>query len=584
MTASNGGGTAVQSFTATVVAATGPPAPTNLRLSAVAGRTDRLRLDYTTGGSPNRYRFQLEYLDLTTNRWFPSETENDSSPPETFRGVSRGYYYRARGQNCQTSQYTDCGTWSGYSNTLLFSDPQVALSGLAATLDVGSSDRFTVSLTDLTYDEDYTVVARASHASIGFNSSCGQSTSQNFQALTRTEAGPNTRSQSLSFSLHACGEPGGRVTVELRRDSKTGVLEDSASQSVTAQAILLPAAPAPTGLAIGSPTRTSIYVNWTAQDNATKYRVEYRRNGTSQWSVSTSSATSPGHQVEGLTCNTNYQFRVTAYGDGTSTNGDWGAASSPVTASTGDCEEPVFTAETYTFEVNDVAPTGTVAGTVTATDPTAGDVLAYSITSGNTSGALAISAATGQITVAGALNSGGITQYNLRVQVRDRDGQTDTATVRITLLHNPPPAPEVLRGDTETRSGFTVYWLKVEGATRYQVRYRKETETEWDDNAIELDEMDPTVQLYTLENLDCERAYRAEVRAYGDGITYSGIWGTGETIGPISTTDCQRPVFNPDQYTLRRTQRQGCRRHHRKRPRHRPQRQRDPHLRHRQRE
>ena len=49
--------------------------------------------------------------------------------------------------------------------------------------------------------------------------------------------------------------------------------------------------------------------------------------------------------------------------------------------------------------MNENAANGTVVGTVAASDPDAGDTLSYAITGGNTGGAFAINATTGQITV-----------------------------------------------------------------------------------------------------------------------------------------------------------------------------------------
>ena len=51
------------------------------------------------------------------------------------------------------------------------------------------------------------------------------------------------------------------------------------------------------------------------------------------------------------------------------------------------------------FSVNENAANGTVVGTVVASDPDAGDTLGYAITAGNTGGAFAINASTGEITV-----------------------------------------------------------------------------------------------------------------------------------------------------------------------------------------
>ena len=73
------------------------------------------------------------------------------------------------------------------------------------------------------------------------------------------------------------------------------------------------------------------------------------------------------------------------------------------------------------FSVNENAANGTVVGTVVASDPDAGDTLTYAITGGNTGGAFAINANTGQITVnnSSALDFETTPTFNLTVQVTD---------------------------------------------------------------------------------------------------------------------------------------------------------------------
>ena len=87
--------------------------------------------------------------------------------------------------------------------------------------------------------------------------------------------------------------------------------------------------------------------------------------------------------------------------------------------------------------MNENAVNGTVVGTAVASDPDAGDTLSYAITGGNTGGAFAINASTGQITVnnPSALNFETTPSFSLTVQVTDAGtpGLTDTATVTINL-------------------------------------------------------------------------------------------------------------------------------------------------------
>ena len=103
------------------------------------------------------------------------------------------------------------------------------------------------------------------------------------------------------------------------------------------------------------------------------------------------------------------------------------------------------------FSVDENSVNGTVVGTVFASDPD-GDSLSYAITGGNTSGAFAINAGNGQLTVANsvALDYETITQFGLTVQVADPDGLDDSATITVALndvadgASSPYPAGEAL--------------------------------------------------------------------------------------------------------------------------------------------
>lgn len=89
------------------------------------------------------------------------------------------------------------------------------------------------------------------------------------------------------------------------------------------------------------------------------------------------------------------------------------------------------------FAINENSAGGTVVGTVAASDPDAGQTLSYSITAGNTNGAFAINAATGQITVANsaALDFETYSTFNLTVNVSDNGSPllSDTATITVSL-------------------------------------------------------------------------------------------------------------------------------------------------------
>ncbi len=96
----------------------------------------------------------------------------------------------------------------------------------------------------------------------------------------------------------------------------------------------MPAAPAT--LAAGTVTATGVPLTWDAVTGAAKYRVDYRVSGAEGWTTDDDTLTTAAHTVDDLTCNTAYEFRVSAYGDGVTLAAAWGTAST-VTATTGAC-------------------------------------------------------------------------------------------------------------------------------------------------------------------------------------------------------------------------------------------------------
>jgi VCBS repeat-containing protein len=102
-------------------------------------------------------------------------------------------------------------------------------------------------------------------------------------------------------------------------------------------------------------------------------------------------------------------------------------------------EAPVIAPQTFSLAEN--SANGTVVGTVVASDPDAGTTLTYSLTAGNTGGAFAINAATGQLTVANtaALDFETTPTFALTVSVSD-GGLATTATITVNLTDVPNAA------------------------------------------------------------------------------------------------------------------------------------------------
>ena len=133
--------------------------------------------------------------------------------------------------------------------------------------------------------------------------------------------------------------------------------------------------------------------------------------------------------MEDLTCNTAYQFRVSAAGDGSIHTAAWGPATTPVP---GHRCGPVFGAEAYTFTVAADVAVGTLVGTVKATvahDAT----VSYALTSSDGDAAsFTLAASSGALTVAATLAAG--TSYQLTVAARAGSG--DAAPTNLTATVN----------------------------------------------------------------------------------------------------------------------------------------------------
>ena len=135
-----------------------------------------------------------------------------------------------------------------------------------------------------------------------------------------------------------------------------------------------------------------------------------------------------------------YTLTVTVTDNGAGTLSD----TATITINVTDVNEaPTYNDASRSIDENVAAGTN-VGAAVTGTDPDAGQVLSYSIVSGNTGGAFAINSATGQITTAAAINFEATPSYSLVVRATDNGTPvlSDDATVSITV-NNLNDAPVV---------------------------------------------------------------------------------------------------------------------------------------------
>ena len=87
--------------------------------------TSDLDLTFThSTGSTHNYQFALERSDNRYGFYSAAGSPvNDSSSPADFDDKDQGYWYRAHGRNCATSDRTECGDWSDWSDSIWVPDP-----------------------------------------------------------------------------------------------------------------------------------------------------------------------------------------------------------------------------------------------------------------------------------------------------------------------------------------------------------------------------------------------------------------------------------------------------------------------------
>ena len=77
---------------------------------------------------------------------------------------------------------------------------------------------------------------------------------------------------------------------------------------------------------------TSVLLDWDDRNGISRYKVERRTGSTGSWSTVSEYVYTSSRTVPGLTCDTTYYFKVSAYGNGTTYGAEWGSPTSPRSA------------------------------------------------------------------------------------------------------------------------------------------------------------------------------------------------------------------------------------------------------------
>ena len=133
---------------------------------------------------------------------------------------------------------------------------------------------------------------------------------------------------------------------------------------------------------------------------------------------------------------TNSTYRLTIRASDNHSNSNAATVNITVAATTN--RPPAFGQSFYTFSAEESSALNSEVGTVSATDPDTGDIVSYSIQTGNSSGHFGIQSSTGRITVIRTLDYETTSSYTLTVRASDNRGGTSDTTVFITI---PAPVP-----------------------------------------------------------------------------------------------------------------------------------------------
>ena len=423
--------------------------------------------------------------------------------------------------------------------------PSVHINNLLSELDSGQSDAFVAGAIDLESTERYkiTVSRESGNTDIGFNSTCSTVSESVTVPAGRT-------SYDLSPTLWACGAPGGAVTATLSRKDIIGphviyTTVDTESQTVTVNP---PPPPAPTGVRADATGKTSVNVRWDYRAGISRYRVERRKSGASQWTTVSSYVTGTSRSVTGLECGAAYDFRVSAYGDGTAFAAEWSQTAED-SAGTDPCTP--------------VPPTGVRADATGKTsvsvrwDYRAG-ISRYRVERRKSGGSWTTvsSYVTGTSRSVTGLECGAA--YDFRVSAYG-DGtafaaewsQTSQASTRTGTCLDPPGAPPSARAWATGQNGIQVRWFQQRGVVKFRVEQLAPPNKETGEDAtwVTLDQ-EINGGSYTDSELNCNTARLYRVSGYGDGTVYAAEWGPYATYPWVTTDSCSRFHLTPNTLAL----------------------------------
>ncbi len=474
------------------------PAPTGLKVTSDTDESVSLSWKSVTDGA----YYKVEYKASSSSTWLHAKYSSGTTATVDDLDCNSGYNFRVRAR----------GDGSPYS--LLYGNPSSSVSettdkciigaptGLRVTSD--TDDSVSLSWSSLSEAAKYKVEYKASSSSSWLHATYTSGTTATVDDLNCNA--------SYNFRVSARGD--GIPYSTTYGDPSTSVSETTDK--------CIP--PAPTGLKVTSDTEESVSLSWTSLTGAALYKVEYKASSSSSWlhATYTSSTTTT---VDDLNCNTGYNFRVRARGNGTTYSTTYGDPSSSVSETTDKCNAPPPTGLTVDSDTDD-----SVSLSWTAVTDAARYKVEYKASSSSTW--LHATFTSGTTATVDDLDSA--TGYDFRVRARGDGSPYSTlygdpsSSVSETTDKPTPPAPTGLTATSHTHDSVSLSWTALTDAAKYKVEYKASSSTTW------LHATYASATTATVDSLEQTTEYDFRVRARGDGSPYSILY--GEPSNSVSET------------------------------------------------
>ena len=284
-------------------------------------------------------------------------------------------------------------------------------------------------------------------------------------------------------------------------------------------------APAPTGLRVTSDTDDSVSLSWRAVTDAAVYKIEYKRSSSSNWLHADYVFSGTTETIDELDCDTGYDFRVRARGDGSPYSYLYGDASDSVSETTDGCVAPAPTGLRVTSDTDD-----SVSLSWTPVNHAAMYKVEYKRST--SSNWLHATYESGTTATVDGLNSN--TGYDFRVRARG-DGvpysytySDPSSTVSETTDLPDVDPPTGLRVTSDTEDSVSLRWNSATGAALYKVEYKRSSSSRW------LHATYTSGTTTTVDDLRDNTGYDFRVRARGNGSTHSTTY--SDPSSPVSET------------------------------------------------